>query len=404
MARLMNALQLALGSVGSGIQGYGQARAAREEQERQAKLFKEQQDMNAENRQFQIAGLMERGFQRGGAGAAGAAGAASLVGPALNAVAEKAGMLSPLAGAGGMGGTGGAGRVVTIGGETFTLSETQSERSERLADALRVDTAKNATAEIARVEAAKEAERKRVKQQYLDAGYSPRDATLAAENATLFTTVRGQNMSDARAALGQGLTGRSVKTAEDRLAFDQTAATEKKAEAAAKLAASKQAANSVLPTVIKASEAVSKWGEKEVKSLDPARIAAQNAAVLEGGLWGVVMSKVLSKTGISDLDKQYLQYASAVADAVARASEVGVLTNQDINRFRSQVLFDGGENEEQIRFKLANLQDWAKWLASSKKLITNANGSSTVLSSNYGSGGRLPGETLAEYASRMGGE
>jgi hypothetical protein len=38
MARLMNALQLALGSVGSGIQGYGQARAAREEFERQQKL------------------------------------------------------------------------------------------------------------------------------------------------------------------------------------------------------------------------------------------------------------------------------------------------------------------------------------------------------------------------------
>ena len=34
MARLMNALQLALGSVGSGIQGYSQARAAREEFER----------------------------------------------------------------------------------------------------------------------------------------------------------------------------------------------------------------------------------------------------------------------------------------------------------------------------------------------------------------------------------
>jgi hypothetical protein len=33
MARMMNALQLALGSVGSGIQGYAQARAQREEQE-----------------------------------------------------------------------------------------------------------------------------------------------------------------------------------------------------------------------------------------------------------------------------------------------------------------------------------------------------------------------------------
>ena len=43
MARMMNALQLALGSVGSGIQGYAQARAQREEQERkQAELEQEQ--------------------------------------------------------------------------------------------------------------------------------------------------------------------------------------------------------------------------------------------------------------------------------------------------------------------------------------------------------------------------
>lgn len=43
MARMMNALQLALGSVGSGIQGYAQARAQREEQERkQAEAEQEQ--------------------------------------------------------------------------------------------------------------------------------------------------------------------------------------------------------------------------------------------------------------------------------------------------------------------------------------------------------------------------
>ena len=186
--------------------------------------------------------------------------------------------------------------------------------------------------------------------------------------------------------------------------FKKTTDTQTKTDKANKLAASKAGVNSVLPTVIKASEAVSKWGEAEVKSLNPFRIAAQNAAVLEGGLWGAIKSKALSKTGITDLDKQYLQYASAVADAVARASEVGVLTNQDINRFRSQVSFDGGENEEQIRFKLDNLKDWASWLANSKKTIDAADGDEKTLSSNYGSTGRLPGETLAEYASRTGRE
>ena len=194
----------------------------------------------------------------------------------------------------------------------------------------------------------------------------------------------------------------NLAVSQDRLTLDKTNATQTKAQKAAALAAAKKAANDVLPTVIAASNAVSNWGEKEVKSLDPFRIAAQNAAVLEGGLWGAIKSKALSKTGITDLDKQYLQYASAVADAVARASEVGVLTNQDINRFRSQVSFDGGENETQIRFKLANLKSWASWLANSKKNIDAADGDINTLSSNYGSAAKIPGETDKEYESRTG--
>ena len=226
----------------------------------------------------------------------------------------------------------------------------------------------------------------------LDLGFAQKPMT-EEEQQRLF--IMQGNLDVSRGQLG---------VSQDRLAFDKTKETQTKADKAAKLAAAKKAANSVLPTVIKASEAVSKWGEAEVKSLNPFRIAAQNAAVLEGGLWGAIKSKALSKTGITDLDKQYLQYASAVADAVARASEVGVLTNQDINRFRSQVSFDGGENEEQIRFKLDNLKDWSKWLANSKKTIDAADGDEKTLSSNYGSTGRLPGETLAEYASRTGRE
>lgn len=52
MARMMNALQLALGSVGSGIQGYAQARAQREEQERK--------QAEAEQEQSRIAAAFER--------------------------------------------------------------------------------------------------------------------------------------------------------------------------------------------------------------------------------------------------------------------------------------------------------------------------------------------------------
>ena len=155
----MNALQLALGSVGSGIQGYGQARAAREEQERQAKLFKEQQDMNAESNNFRLAELMTQGFEEGPARNA------SLVGPALNAASGNAapgavGMPMPPAAAQAAIASASASearppRTITVGGKTLTLRETASERAERRADELRKETKteaeKKATAEEARL-------------------------------------------------------------------------------------------------------------------------------------------------------------------------------------------------------------------------------------------------------------
>jgi len=153
MARLMNALQLALGSVGSGIQGYGQAKSLREEQERQAKVFKEQQDMNAESNNFRLAELMTQGFER------------SPVGPAFNAASGNAapgavGMPMPPAAAQAAIASASAGgarppRTITVGGQTLTLRETASERAERRADELRketkTETDKKATAEEARL-------------------------------------------------------------------------------------------------------------------------------------------------------------------------------------------------------------------------------------------------------------
>jgi hypothetical protein len=354
--------------------------------------------------------------------AVGAAG--SLIGSALNAASGNAALPMPSesAQASLAGGYAGAqpSRTIKFGGQELTLRETQPERQERLSSAAQVSIARD------------KQEQRRIKEQdeneladlyersYTDTKGKPmsRDKALAAvkqgknpieagfvpkpmsEQESRAILISEGNLGVARQ--GAALNEKKFGLDERKFAFDQTKETQPKADKAAKLAAAKKAANDVLPTVIAASNAVNKWGEAEVKSLSPFRIAAQNAAVLEGGLWGAIKSKALSKTGITDLDKQYLQYASAVADAVARASEVGVLTNQDINRFRSQVSFDGGENETQIRFKLANLKSWASWLANSKKNIDAADGDINTLSSNYGSAAKIPGETDKEYESRTG--
>jgi len=430
MARLMNALQLALGSVGSGIQGYGQARAQREEQERQAEALKRQQEIDkaAADRTSMMDQIMlgKEGFTEAGVRQERTKASA----PALSAMLSEAmsmgrgavpsGVLpdmSAIEKASGMYGT--PVQSFKVGGKTYENTMTAAQRNLMESEAKK-------SMELAVIARDKQ-EQRRIKEEG--------ENELASAYSAAFTGKDGKPMpmAQALAAAKSGKTPLDLGFAQkpmteeeqqrlfimqgnldvsrgqlgvsrDRLAFDKTRELQPKTDKAAKLAASKKAANDVLPTVIKASEAVNKWGEKEIKSLNPALIQAQNTLTLNGGLSGVIGSKLLSKlTNISDLDKQYLQYSSSVADAVARASEVGVLTNQDINRFRSQVSFDGGENEAQIRFKLNNLKSWASWLANSKKNIDAADGDINTPSSNYSSGGRLPGETPAEYVARIGG-
>jgi len=430
MARLMNALQLALGSVGSGIQGYGQARAAREEQEREQKRMAE-----AANRQSmldQIA-LVEKGFVERGARQDRTKAAAPAIGAMVNTALSSVGVgggpvgmlpdLSAVEKTAGMYGTTPA-QSFTVGGKTYDqMQTTQEQNAMGRAQALQDAEAKK-TAELAAIARDKAAQRQIKDQDERDlasayvAAFTGRDGKPMPMAQALAAAKSGKTPLDLgfaqkpmteeeqqRLAIMKGnldVSRGQLGVSKDRLAFDKTKESQPKIEKDAKLTAAKKAANDVLPTVIAASNAVSKWGDNEIKSLNPFLIATQSAATLEGGTWGAVKSKALSKLGITNLDKEYLQYASAVADAVARASEVGVLTNQDINRFRSQVSFDGGENETQIRFKLNNLKSWASWLANSKKNIDAADGSATVPSSNYGSVAKIPGETDKEYESRTG--
>lgn len=438
MARMMNALQLALGSVGSGIQGYAQARAAREEQERKAQEFERQQklDAAAADRQSMMDQIMlgKEGFTEAGArqertkAATPAIGAMMSEALSMGRGAVPTGVLpdmSTIEKAAGMYGK--PVQSFEVGGKTYENTMTAAQRNLMESEAKK-------SMELALIARDKQ-EQRRIKEQdeneladlytnaYTDTKGKPmsRDKALAAakqgknpieagfvakpmsEQEARAIAISEGNLGVARQ--GASLNERKFGLDEKKFEFEKTKESQPKADKAAKLAASKKAANDVLPTVIKASEAVNKWGEKEIKSLNPALIQAQNTLTLNGGLSGVIGSKLLSKlTSISDLDKQYLQYASSVADAVARASEVGVLTNQDINRFRSQVSFDGGENEAQIRFKLNNLKSWASWLANSKKNIDAADGDKETPSSNYGNSGRLPGETMAEYKIRIGAE
>jgi hypothetical protein len=232
MARMMNALQLALGSVGSGIQGYAQARAAREEQERLAAAFERQQQQDEEGRQVRLGELMSQGFEpvadvrRKQQDAVGAAG--SLIGSALNAASGNAALPMPSesAQASLAGGYAGArpSRTITFGGQELSLRETQPERQERLsrvaASMSRAEKEQERlekSTEARRVAEAKSADMADAEAAWVGAGLSPAKARVAARTGAKYGDVY---MSD-KDLQSLGISRAQLKLAQDRFGFDQ---------------------------------------------------------------------------------------------------------------------------------------------------------------------------------------
>lgn len=165
-------------------------------------------------------------------------------------------------------------------------------------------------------------------------------------------------------------------------------------EKTAKAQASADALQSMLPTVVNAARDLSRWGDKEISKLTPGGVnAAMVAATSATSPTGMLASGALNKFMTNPLERQYAQYARAIGDAVARASEVGVLTNQDIARYQNQVAGVIGESPDDMRRKLSNLQIWANWLASNKGQLSGGSAASVS---------QKPGETPAEFAARTG--
>lgn len=273
---------------------------------------------------------------------------------------------------------------ITFGGSNLVLPETQAMRQERIGKAASYDAQQKAQ----RAQEAAIAERERRVATLVSAGVDRNLAVKAVELDAKFgdveetpgvrVTKRGQDISAATARRGQDI---SAETARMSLAQREAKASDKKAQA-------QEGLQAMLPTITAAAKDIGSWGEKEIKQLSPTAIAALNQASLQGGLTGVFLSSMASQM-TSPLDRRYLQYAASVADAVARASEVGVLTNQDINRFRNQVLFIGGEELGDKRFKVNNLKSWANWLSTNKGALSSGEAGRQSLS-------LMPGETEEE--------
>jgi hypothetical protein len=129
-----------------------------------------------------------------------------------------------------------------------------------------------------------------------------------------------------------------------------------------------EAAVPVLPSVTDAIGYLSSLTPDMVRKISPSGVSIASQGQQAGGALEVAGSLGGGLFGITrDEEKRYAQQVGSIADAVARASEVGVLTNFDINRFRSQVVFSPFDSEQIKMEKVNRAKKWGLWLANNKK-------------------------------------
>lgn len=150
----------------------------------------------------------------------------------------------------------------------------------------------------------------------------------------------------------------------------------------------------VLPTITSTVNRLRKFTPADIKKLSATGVnAASIANKTADSYGGMIGAAIANATVVSAPDRAYAQMVRAIGDAVARANEVGILTNQDIMRYESQVSFVSGDDEGMKRQKVNNAIAWADWLQRNKSALVPG-----------GKPGKMPGESDAEYQQRTGGQ
>jgi hypothetical protein len=126
----------------------------------------------------------------------------------------------------------------------------------------------------------------------------------------------------------------------------------------------------ILPTVIRNAQELRSITPQDIRAMSPAAVFGAAVAPMMlaepsvGSLVGAGLANVTGRVLGSGKEQLYAQYIGSVGDAAARLAErIGVLTNQDIARYRAQVTPIIGDSDEVRLRKHENLVSWANYIA-----------------------------------------
>jgi hypothetical protein len=259
-------------------------------------------------------------------------------------------------------------RQATFRGQTFDLEapESEAEKTER-----ELATYRRRLGVEQEVEGQKTEQEREAKERQFAADVERLTKSGVSEAKAVQTLMLGGKYNDlfmspdeqARLALER----ERLRLDQEKFGFEKT-----KPVAGAAAGAKKAAEGELvpLPSIVESVQYFSALKPGDIRKINPTGVMLANTGQQQGGFTEVGMVGGGSLAGvIGDQEKRYAQRAGAIADAVARASEVGVLTNFDINRFRSQIMFSPGDSEQLKQEKLNRARNWGIWLANNKKAL-----------------------------------
>ena len=112
---------------------------------------------------------------------------------------------------------------------------------------------------------------------------------------------------------------------------------------------------------------------------------------------GARMIQFMGNAQASEAEQRYALQARAVSDAVARANERGVLSNQDNDRYIRQVSLVSGDRQEIKEMKVRNLIAWAEWLSNANEMLASGATKEQVKTAGTAHANQMEAQNLAMW-------